>query len=77
MSTRFNSWNIQIYEDHSQAVIFSQSVRPAMALRALNERHIPFVNNLKYLGVTSDKKVTYDMHTGYRHTYQSSFFVQT
>jgi hypothetical protein len=62
-----NTWceprNIQINEDHSQVVSFSHRLRPAKAFRALNERRTPFVNNSKYLGVTSDKKVMQDMHT--------------
>jgi hypothetical protein len=43
-------WNIKRNEDKTQAIYFS--------LLTLNGQNIPFVNNVKYLGVIFDKRMT-------------------
>jgi hypothetical protein len=48
-------WNIKINEDKTQAIYFSHKLRPPEAHLTLNGRNIPFVNNVKYLGVIFDK----------------------
>jgi hypothetical protein len=62
MNTRCEPRNTQINEDHSQVVGLSHRFRPAEAFRALNGGHTPSLNNLKYLGVISDKKIVQYMH---------------
>jgi hypothetical protein len=42
-------WNIKINEDKTQAIYFSHRIRPPESLLTLNERDMPFVNNVKYL----------------------------
>jgi hypothetical protein len=55
-------WNIKINEDKTQAIYFSHRIRPPESLLTLNERNIPFVNNVNYPGVTFDKKITWRSH---------------
>jgi hypothetical protein len=55
-------WNIKINEDKTQAIYFSHRIRPPESLLTLNGRNIPFVNNVKYLGVIFDKKITWRPH---------------
>jgi hypothetical protein len=51
--------NIEINGDKTQAIYFSHWVRSPEPLLTLNGRNIPFVNNVKYLGVIFDKKITW------------------
>jgi hypothetical protein len=51
-------WNIKINEDETQAIYCFHRIRPPESLLTLNGRSIPFVNNVKYLGVIFDKKIT-------------------
>jgi hypothetical protein len=55
-------WNIKINEDKTQAIYFSHRIRLPEAYLTLNERNIPFVNHVKYLGVIYDKS----METAFR-----------
>jgi hypothetical protein len=59
METWCESWNIKINEDKTQRIYFSRSRQPPETHLTLNEQNIPFVNNIKYLGVIFDKKVTW------------------
>jgi hypothetical protein len=55
-------WNVKINEDKSQIIYFSHRQRAIVAYVTLKGRHIPFVNNVKYLKVCFDKncmEVTY------------------
>jgi hypothetical protein len=52
-------WNIKINEEKTQAIHFSHRIRPPRSLLTLNGRNIPFVNNVKYLGVIFDKRITW------------------
>jgi hypothetical protein len=55
-------WNIKINEDKTRAIYFTHRDRPPDSLLTLNERNIPFVNNVKYLGVIFDKRMTWRLH---------------
>jgi hypothetical protein len=55
-------WNIEINEDKAQAMYFSHRIRPPESLLTLNGWNIPFVNNVKYLGVIFHKKITWKLH---------------
>jgi hypothetical protein len=55
-------WNIKISKDKTQAIYFSHRIRPSESLLTLNGRNISFVNNVKYLGVIFDKKITWRPH---------------
>jgi hypothetical protein len=52
------SWNINIHEGKSLAICFSRRLRIPDYVLQLNERDIPFVNTLTYLGVTFDRRRT-------------------
>jgi hypothetical protein len=52
-------WNIKINEDKTQAIYFSHRIRPPESLLTLNGRNIPFVNDVKYLGIIFDTKITW------------------
>jgi hypothetical protein len=51
--------NIKINEDK---IYFPHRIRPYESLLTLNGRNTPFVNNVKYLGVIFDKKITWRSH---------------
>jgi hypothetical protein len=55
-------WNIKINEDKTQGIYFSQGRRPPVSRLTLNGKDIPFVNNIKYLGVIFDIKITWRLH---------------
>jgi hypothetical protein len=52
METCCERWNIKINECKSQGNYFSRSRRSPEFHLTLNGRNIPFVNNVKYLGVS-------------------------
>jgi hypothetical protein len=52
----FMRWNIKLIEDKPQAICFSHRWRPVESYLTLKGRQVPFVNNVKYLGVIFDKK---------------------
>jgi hypothetical protein len=55
-------WNIKINEDKTQAIYFSHRIRRPESLLTLNGQNVPFVNNVIYLGVIIDKKITWRSH---------------
>jgi hypothetical protein len=55
-------WNIKINEGQTQAIYFSRRRRLPEDDLQLNGRNIPFVNNVKYLGVTFDRRMTWRLH---------------
>jgi hypothetical protein len=55
-------WNIEIYEDNTRAIFFSNQRGPPDSLLTLNGWNIPFVNNVKYLGVIFDRRMTWRLH---------------
>jgi hypothetical protein len=55
-------WNIKINEDKTRAVYFSKRLRRVEAYLTLNGRAITFVNDVKYLSVTFDRRITWRNH---------------
>jgi hypothetical protein len=55
-------WNTKINANKTQAIYFSHRIRPPESFLTLKGRNIPFVNNVKYLGVIFDKKITWRSH---------------
>jgi hypothetical protein len=55
-------WNIKINEDTTQAIYFSHRLRHSKVNLTLNGRNITFVNQVKYLGVIFDKRITWRLH---------------
>jgi len=55
-------WNIKINEDKTQAIYFSQNNRPVEFQLTLKGRNIPLDNNVKYLGVNFDRKISWSAH---------------
>jgi hypothetical protein len=49
-------------QDTIQAIYFSHRLRPPLTYLTLNGRNIPVVNNVKYLGVIFDKRITSSLH---------------
>jgi hypothetical protein len=62
MSAWCERWNIKITEDKTQAIYFSHQRRPPDSLLTLNGQNIPFVNNVKYLGVMFEKRMMWRLH---------------
>jgi hypothetical protein len=54
--------NIKINEEKTRAIYFSHQRRLPDSLLTLNGQNIPFVNNVKYLGVIFDKRMTWRLH---------------
>jgi hypothetical protein len=46
----------------TRAIYFSHQRTPPESLLTLNGRKAPFVNNVKYLGVIFDKRITWRLH---------------
>jgi hypothetical protein len=63
MSAWFGRWHVKVNEDKTQAIYFSHQRRPPDSLLTLNERNIPFVNSVKYLGVIFDKRMAWRLYT--------------
>jgi hypothetical protein len=55
-------WNIKINDDKMQAIYFSLKIRPPESRLTINKENIPFVNNVKYLCVIFDRKITWRLH---------------
>jgi hypothetical protein len=62
METWCEGWNIKINEVKIQGIYFSRSLQPPEFHFTLNGRNIPFVNNVKYLGVIFVKNVSWRLH---------------
>jgi hypothetical protein len=62
MQTWCERCNIKINEDETQGIYYSRSRRPPESHLTLNWRNIPFVNNIKYLGVIFEEKVKCKVH---------------
>jgi hypothetical protein len=58
----YERWNIKTNEDKTRAIYFSHRRGPPDSLLTLNRRNIPFVNNVKYLGVIFDKRMTWSLN---------------
>jgi hypothetical protein len=59
---RCDRWNIEINEEKTQAVCFSSRCRVPDDVLQLNGWGIPFVNNVMYLDVTFDRRMTWRHH---------------
>jgi hypothetical protein len=55
-------WNIKINEDKIRAVYFSKRLRRVKSCLTLKGRAITFVNEVKYLGVTFDRRIAWKTH---------------
>jgi hypothetical protein len=55
-------WNIKINEEKTRGIYFSCSRRPPESHLTLNGIDIPFVNNVNYLSVIFDSKITWRLH---------------
>jgi hypothetical protein len=62
MSAWCERLNIKIIEEKTRAIYFSHQRRPLDSLLTLNGRNIPFVNNVKYVGVIFNKRMTWGLH---------------
>jgi hypothetical protein len=70
-------WNIKINEDKMQAIYFSHRIRPPESLLTINGQNIPFVNNVKFLGVIFDRKITWELHIKTIETKAFRAFIRT
>jgi hypothetical protein len=70
-------WNIRINEDKMQAIYFSHKIRPPESLLTINGQNIPFVNNVKYLGVIFGRKITWGLHIKTIETKAFRAFIRT
>jgi hypothetical protein len=52
-------WNININEGKTRAIYFSRRLRAPDDVLQLNGQDFPFVNNVMYLGVTFDRRMTW------------------
>jgi hypothetical protein len=55
-------WNIKINEGKTRAIYFSRRLGRNEAYLTLKGQNIEFVNNVKYLGVTLDTRMTWKAH---------------
>jgi hypothetical protein len=60
--TQVKCWNIKINEDVIQAIYFSHRLMPPEAHLTVNGQNIAFINHVKYLGVTFDKRITWRLY---------------
>jgi hypothetical protein len=69
-------WNIKINEDKTQVVYFSKRLRRVEAHLMLKGRAITFVDTVKYLGVTFNRKITWKTHIDWIVTKGLRAFIQ-
>jgi hypothetical protein len=55
-------WNIKINEEMTQGIYFFRRYRPLDYHLTFIDRNIPFVNSVKYLDVTFDRRITWSLH---------------
>jgi len=55
--------NTKISDNKTQAIYFFHRNRPVEARRTLKGWNIPYANHVKYLGVISDKRIIWGIHT--------------
>jgi hypothetical protein len=67
--------NIKNNEDKTQAIYFSHRIRES--LLTINGQNIPSVNNVKYLGVIFDRKITLRLHIKIIETKAFRAFIRT
>jgi hypothetical protein len=51
-----------VTEEEAQAIYFSHKIRPPESLLTINGQNIPFVPNVKHLGIIFDRKITWGLH---------------
>jgi len=61
----------------TQAIYFSRGIKPVESHLTLKGRNIPFVNNVKYLGVNFDRKITWRPHIERIETKAFGTFINT
>jgi hypothetical protein len=66
-----------INEDKTQAIYFSHRIRLPESLLTVNGQNIPFVNNVKYLGVIFYRKITWRLHIKTIETKAFRAFIRT
>jgi hypothetical protein len=70
-------WNIKLNEDKTQAIYYSHRIRLPGSLLTINGLIIPFVNNVKYLSVIFDRKITWRLHIKTIETKAFRAFIRT
>lgn len=55
-------WNIEINEEKTRAIHFSRRLTPVEACLTMNRRNVPFVNQVKNLGVVFDSRIAWRLH---------------
>jgi hypothetical protein len=70
-------WNIKINEDKIQVIYFSLRIRPPESFLTLNGQNMPFVNNVKYLCVVFNRKITWRLHIKTIETKAFRAFIRT
>lgn len=58
-----SNWKIALNREKVQAVCFNNKRRPPMRRLQLDGQPVPWKNTSKYLGVTFDRKLTWNTHT--------------
>jgi hypothetical protein len=56
-------WNIKINDDKTRAIYFSKRLRRVEAYLNLKGQNINFLSDVKYVGVTLDRRITWKNHT--------------
>jgi hypothetical protein len=69
-------WNIMSNKDKSREVYFSRRLRLVEACLTLKGRNIPFVKDVRYLGVIFDRRITWRPHIDSIFTKALRTFVQ-
>jgi hypothetical protein len=70
-------WNIKINEDKTRAVYFSKRLRRVEAYLTLKGQNIKFVNDVRYVGVSLYRRMTWKTHIDLSVTKTLQTFVQT
>ena len=62
LSLWFNAWKIDLNVGKTQAIVFSKGRKIPETRVKLNNQLIPWANEVEYLGLILDKKLTYKSH---------------